>query len=316
MPIKVQHELPARAVIEKENIFIMDETRAVSQDIRPLEIALVNLMPLKEDTEIQMLRSLSNTPLQVNLCFVAPHHISKNTPMSHLNQFYLKFEDIQERYFDGLIITGAPVEMLEFEEVDFWDEIVRIMDWSQTHVTSSIFLCWAAQAAFYHFYGLKKRILKKKVSGIYSHRVHHRKTPLVRGFDDVFFAPHSRNTEVSAREIARNKDITILGDSDEAGVFLAMAENGKKIFIMGHPEYDRNTLDYEYKRDMKKGLNPQIPVNYYPDDNPENKPVLTWRGHANTLYTNWLNYYVYQATPYDLSTMSSASSQETGNIIK
>jgi len=301
MPIRVQSDLPAKAVIEKENIFIMDENRAVSQDIRPLEIVLVNLMPLKEDTEIQMLRSLSNTPIQVNLEFVAPHHISKNTPMSHLNQFYKKFEDIKDRKFDGLIITGAPVEMLDFEEVDFWDEIVSIMDWSQENVTSTIFLCWAAQAALYHFYGMKKRMLGRKLSGIYSHKVHHRKTPLVRGFDDVFLAPHSRNTEVSARDIAKNKELTVLADSDEAGVFLAMTEDGKKIFITGHPEYDRNTLDNEYRRDLKKGINPDIPFNYYPDNDPEKKPLLTWRAHANTLYTNWINYYVYQATPYDLS---------------
>ena len=300
MPIKVQSDLPAKAVIEKENIFIMDENRAISQDIRLLEIVLVNLMPLKEDTEIQMLRSLSNTPLQVNLMFVAPHHVSKNTPLSHLNQFYHKFEDIKDRKFDGLIITGAPVEMMDFEEVDFWNEIVSIMDWSETHVTSTIFLCWAAQAALYHFYGMKKRILDKKISGIYEHKVHNRKTPLIRGFDDVFCAPHSRNTEISARDIAKCKDVTVLADSDEVGVFLSIAEDGKKIFVMGHPEYDRNTLDNEYKRDMKKGLNPAIPANYYPDDNPENKPLLTWRAHANTFYTNWLNYYVYQATPYDL----------------
>ncbi len=300
MPIKVQSDLPAKAVIEKENIFIMDENRAISQDIRPLEIVLVNLMPSKEDTEIQMLRSLSNTPLQVNLMFVAPHHVSKNTPLSHLNQFYHKFEDIKDRKFDGLIITGAPVEMMDFEEVDFWNEIVSIMDWSETHVTSTIFLCWAAQAALYHFYGMKKRILDKKISGIYEHKVHNRKTPLIRGFDDVFCAPHSRNTEISARDIAKCKDVTVLADSDEVGVFLSIAEDGKKIFVMGHPEYDRNTLDNEYKRDMKKGLNPAIPANYYPDDNPENKPLLTWRAHANTFYTNWLNYYVYQATPYDL----------------
>ena len=300
MPIKVQSDLPAKAVIEKENIFIMDENRAISQDIRPLEIVLVNLMPLKEDTEIQMLRSLSNTPLQVNLMFVAPHHVSKNTPLSHLNQFYHKFEEIKDRKFDGLIITGAPVEMMDFEEVDFWNEIVSIMDWSETHVTSTIFLCWAAQAALYHFYGMKKRILDKKISGIYEHKVHNRKTPLIRGFDDVFCAPHSRNTEISARDIAKCKDVTVLADSDEVGVFLSIAEDGKKIFVMGHPEYDRNTLDNEYKRDMKKGLNPAIPANYYPDDNPENKPLLTWRAHANTFYTNWLNYYVYQATPYDL----------------
>lgn len=302
MPIKVSHDLPAREVIEKENIFIMDETRAISQDIRPLEIVLVNLMPLKEDTEIQMLRSLSNTPLQVNLTFLAPaHHKSKNTPVSHLHQFYQKFDDIRENTYDGMIITGAPVEMIDFEEVDFWDEIVQIMDWSETHVTSTIFLCWAAQAAFYHFYGLKKRMLKSKISGVFLHKVHHRKTPLVRGFDDVFWAPHSRNTEVPYNDIVRTKGVTILADSDEVGFFLAIAQEGKKIFVMGHPEYDRLTLDYEYKRDTKKGLDPIIPKNYYPGDDPSNRPLLTWRGHANTLYTNWLNYYVYQVTPYQIN---------------
>ena len=305
MPIKVKHDLPAREVIEKENIFIMDETRAISQDIRPLEIVLVNLMPLKEDTEIQMLRSLSNTPLQVNLTFVAPaHHKSKNTPVSHLHQFYQKFDEIKDRTFDGLIITGAPIELLEFEEVDFWDEIIEIMDWSETNVTSTIFLYWGAQAALYHFYGIKKRLMPSKLSGVYQHKVHHRKTPLVRGFDDVFWAPHSRNTEVSLKEVARKKEVTVLADSEEAGLFLAIAENGKKIFVMGHPEYDRNTLDYEYKRDLKKGINPSIPVNYYPDNDPKNKPLLTWRGHANTLYTNWLNYYVYQVTPYKIDDIS------------
>ncbi len=305
MPIKVKHDLPAREVIEKENIFIMDETRAISQDIRPLEIVLVNLMPLKEDTEIQMLRSLSNTPLQVNLTFIAPaHHKSKNTPISHLHQFYQKFDEIKDRTFDGLIITGAPIELIDFEEVDFWDEITEIMDWSETNVTSTIFLCWGAQAALYHFYGIKKRLMPSKLSGVYQHKVHHRKTPLVRGFDDVFWAPHSRNTEVSLKEVARNKEVTVLADSDEAGLFLAIAEEGKKIFVMGHPEYDRNTLDYEYKRDTKKGLNPSIPVNYYPDNDPKNKPLLTWRAHANTLYTNWLNYYVYQVTPYKIDDIS------------
>ena len=302
MPIKVQSDLPAKAVIEKENISIMDEHRAITQDIRPLEIVLVNLMPLKEDTEIQMLRALSNTPLQVNLTFVAPaHHKSKNTPVSHLNQFYKKFSDIKDNTFDGLIITGAPIEMMKYEEVDFWDEIKEIMDWSVTNVTSTIFLCWAAQAAFYHFYGIDKVLLPKKLSGVYEHKVYERKVPLVRGFDDYFNAPHSRNTETPAKEIKKRKDITILADSEEAGVFLAMADGGKKIFVMGHPEYDRMTLDYEYNRDLKKGIDPEIPVNYYPDDDPSRKPKLSWRGHANTLYTNWLNYYVYQATPYNLS---------------
>ena len=301
MPIRVQKDLPAKAVIEEENIFIMDETRAISQDIRPLEIALVNLMPLKNETEIQMLRSLSNTPLQVNMTLVAmEHHEAKHTSLSHLNKFYSKFSEIKDKRFDGLIITGAPVELLDFEEVNYWDELCQIMDWSRTNVTSTIFLCWAAQAAYYHFYGIQKYLLDEKLSGIYKHRVYHRKTPLVRGFDDVFLAPHSRNTQVSRADIAQIPGVTILAESDEAGVFLAMVGEGKEIYVMGHPEYDRNTLDEEYKRDLARGLNPNIPVNYYPDNNPNLKPLLTWRSHANTLYTNWLNYYVYQVTPYEL----------------
>ena len=301
MPLKVQSDLPAKAVVERENIFIMDETRAIKQDIRPLEIALVNLMPLKEDTEIQMLRALSNTPLQLNMTFVVPsHYTSKNTPVSHLNQFYHKFEEIKHKRFDGLIVTGAPLELMDFEEITYWDEMKEIMDWSQKMVTSTIFLCWAAQASLYYFYGIKKRMLEKKLSGIYEHKAHHKKTPLLRGFDDVFWAPHSRHTEVSLAEVARHKEIKVLADSEEAGLFLAIADEGKKIFVMGHPEYDRLTLDFEYKRDMKKGLNPDLPENYYPDNNPENKPQLKWRSHANILYTNWLNYYVYQVTPYEL----------------
>ncbi len=301
MPIRVQKDLPAKAVIEKENIFIMDETRAISQDIRPLEIVLVNLMPLKDETEIQMLRSLSNTPLQINLTFVAmSHHTSKNTPLTHLNQFYTTFEKIKDKRFDGVIITGAPVELMPFEEVNYWDEISEIMDWTETNSTSTIFLCWAAQAAFYHFYGINKKLLPSKLSGVYSHKVHFRKTPLVRGFDDVFWAPHSRNTETPLSQIAKHPEITVLADSDEAGLFLAMAEEGKKIFVMGHPEYDRLTLDAEYKRDTRKGIDPSIPANYYPGDDPSRKPSLVWRAHANTFYTNWVNYYVYQVTPYDI----------------
>lgn len=301
MPIKVQSNLPARAVIEKENIFIMDETRAISQDIRPLEIGLVNLMPLKNETEIQMLRSLSNTPIQLNMTFIAVSgHVTKNTPVTHLQQFYKIFDEVKDRKFDGIIITGAPLELMEYSDVDYWDEFTAIMDWSQTNATSAMFLCWSAQAAFYHFYGINKRLLPEKLSGIYLHHTHHKKTPLVRGFDDVFYAPHSRNTEVSMNDIVKCGDITVLADSDEAGAFLLMADDGKKIFVMGHPEYDRLTLDSEYRRDTERGLNPHIPVNYYPDDDPTKKPVLTWRGHANTLYTNWINYYVYQVTPYEL----------------
>ena len=280
----------------------MDEHRAISQDIRPLEIGLLNLMPIKDDTEIQMLRSLSNTPLQVNMTFVTvAHHKSKNTPMAHLNQFYKKFDEIKNRRFDGFIITGAPIELLEFEQVDYWNELCEIMDWTQRNVTSTIFICWGAQAALYHFYDIKKRLLDKKLSGVYLHRAHHKKTPLIRGYDDVFWAPHSRNTECSASDIAKCKDLTVLADSKEAGVLLMIADEGKKIFSMGHPEYDRLTLDAEYKRDMKKGLNPEMPVNYYPDNDPTQKPLLRWRGHANTFYTNWLNYYVYQSTPYDIA---------------
>ena len=301
MPLKVQSDLPVKAIIEKENIFIMDEHRAINQDIRPLEIALINLMPLKEDTELQMLRSLSNTPLQVNMTFIIPsHYVSKNTPVSHLNQFYYKFNEIKNKKFDGLIITGAPIELMEFEEVNYWDEIKEIMEWSQKNVTSTIFLCWAAQAALYYFYGIKKKIMKEKYSGIFLHKAHHKKTPLIRGFDDYFWAPHSRNTDVSLDAISKHKEIKVLADSEDVGFYLGMADEGKKIFIMGHPEYDKLSLDAEYKRDLKKGLNPHIPDNYYPNDDPSNKPTLKWRSHANLLYTNWLNYYVYQVTPYVL----------------
>ena len=301
MPIKVQGDLPAKEILERENIFVMDENRAMHQDIRPIQILIVNLMPLKEETELQLLRSLSNTPLQIDVTFLTMNsHESKNTSTSHLNKFYLHFQDVKENKYDGMIVTGAPVENMEFEEVDYWKEITEIMDWSETHVTSTIFLCWAAQASLYHFYGLKKRQLPQKMFGLFWHRVLNRKIPLVRGFDDVFLAPHSRHTEVPQDLLEKDDRITILADSEEAGVYLCMAQDGRQIFVMGHPEYDRMTLDSEYKRDLGKGLNPQIPENYYPNDDPEKKPMLTWRAHCNNLYTNWLNYYVYQVTPYDL----------------
>ena len=301
MPIRVQNDLPVKEILEQENIFVMDEYRAAHQDIRPLSIGLLNLMPLKEDTELQILRSLSNTPIQVDVTFVRmTSHVSKNTSTSHIYKFYEPFENIRERKFDGFIITGAPVEQMSFEEVDYWDELVKIMEWTKTNVTSTLHLCWGAQAGIYHHYGINKTELPKKLSGVYRHRVRNRKIPLVRGFDDVFMAPHSRHTEVPQELLEADERITILADSRQAGIFLCMAEDGRQIFVMGHPEYDRMTLDSEYKRDMGRGLNPQIPENYYPDDDPENKPVLTWRSHANNLYTNWVNYYVYQATPYDL----------------
>ncbi len=301
MPIKVQGDLPAKAVIEKENIFIMDENRAISQDIRPLQIAILNLMPLKHDTEIHLLRALSNTPLQVDITFVClESHVSKNTPASHLNKFYSKFSEIKNKHFDGLIITGAPVEQIDFEEVTYWEELKEIMDWSDTNVTSTLHICWGAQAGLYHHYGINKKLLPEKAFGIYEHKVLHRKVPLMRGFDDVFLAPHSRHTTISKADIEANEDLTILAESDEVGVFIAIDKNGKRIFVFGHPEYDRNTLDLEYKRDLEKGLPIKVPYNYYKDDNPDNPPQLTWRAHSNGLYTNWLNYYVYQVTPYDL----------------
>ena len=301
MPIKIQKDLPVREILEKENIFVMDENRAIHQDIRPIQILILNLMPLKEETELQLLRSLSNTPLQVDVTFMAVEsHESKNTSMSHLNQFYKIFPEVREKRFDGMIITGAPVEQMEFEEVDYWQELTEIIDWSESHVTSTIYLCWAAQAGLYYHYGLKKRMLEQKMFGLFWHKVMNRKIPLVRGFDDVVLAPQSRHTEVPIEDIHACKELTVLAESEEAGIFLAMADGGRKIFVMGHPEYDRVTLDGEYKRDLSKNLPIEIPKNYYQNDDSSNRPLLTWRAHANNLYTNWLNYYVYQSTPYDL----------------
>ncbi len=301
MPIRVQNDLPVKEILEQENIFVMDEYRAAHQDIRPISIGLLNLMPLKEDTELQILRSLSNTPLQVDVTFVrVGSHVSKNTSTSHIYKFYEAFEEIKKQKFDGFIITGAPVEQMPFEEVDYWEELKEIMEWTKTNVTSTLHLCWGAQAGLYYHYGIDKVQLPEKMFGVFRHHVRNRKIPLVRGFDDVFYAPHSRHTAVPQDLLEADERITILADSREAGVFLCMAEEGRQIFVMGHPEYDRVTLDTEYKRDKSKGLDIQIPVNYYPENNPENKPELIWRAHANNLYTNWLNYYVYQATPYDL----------------
>ena len=301
MPIRVQNDLPVKEILEQENIFVMDEHRAMHQDIRPIKIGLLNLMPLKEDTELQILRSLSNTPLQVDVVFVnVSSHKSKNTSTSHLNKFYVSFEEIKDQRFDGFIITGAPVEQMPFEEVDYWEELKEIMEWTKTHVTSTMHLCWGAQAGLYYHYGIEKVQLDEKVFGVFEHRVKNRKTPLVRGFDDVFYAPHSRHTTVPTEALESEEQLIILAESEEAGVFLTMSLDGKQIFVMGHPEYDRVTLNNEYMRDKNKGLEIALPKNYYPDDNFENRPLLTWRSHANNLYTNWVNYYVYQVTPYDL----------------
>ena len=302
MPIKIQSDLPAKAELEEENIFVMDENRAISQNIRPLEIIVLNLMPIKQDTELQLLRGLSNTPLQIDVTFLQmSSHVSKNTSASHIKKFYQTFEEIKSNNYDGMIITGAPVEKLDFEEVNYWDELITVMEWSKKHVTSTIHICWGAQAGLYYHYGIKKELLSKKLSGVYKHRVMNRKEPLVRGFDDVFMAPHSRYTQASRQQILDNPRLKVLADSDEAGIYIVLGDGGKEIFVMGHPEYDRLTLDQEYKRDIDKGIEPDLPVNYYPDDDCNRKPLLSWRSHANNLYTNWLNYYVYQITPYDLN---------------
>lgn len=301
MPIKTQSDLPAKEILENENIFVMDENRALHQDIRPLQVLILNNMPIKQDTELQLLRALSNTPLQVDVTFMTvKSHVSQNTSASHLNKFYITLDDVRDKKFDGMIITGAPVEDISFEEVDYWEETCEIFDWAESHVTSTFYICWAAQAAFYHYYGINKAQLPHKLFGIYEHQVSNRKIPLVRGFDDIFLAPHSRHTETPSAAIHACRDLTVLAESPVAGVFLAIAEDGRKIFVNGHPEYDRYTLKNEYFRDLNKGLPIQVPYNYFPNDNPEERPLLQWRSHSNNLYSNWLNYYVYQATPYEL----------------
>ncbi len=304
MPIKIQSDLPAKEILENENIFVMDDTRAMHQDIRPLKVAILNVMPLKEETELQLLRVLSNSPLQVDVTFLnVKSHISQNTSASHLNKFYTHYEEIKDQKFDGLIITGAPVEQLKFEEVDYWEELCNIMEWSKKNVTSTLHICWGAQAGLYYHFGIEKHELPKKLVGIYPHRVLNRKEPLVRGFDDVFYAPHSRYTGVSTEDVENNSNLKVLAKGEEPGIYICMSEGGKQVFVTGHPEYDRYTLRNEYDRDMKKGLNPDIPFNYFPDDNVENKPLLQWRSHSINLYSNWLNYYVYQATPYDVNSI-------------
>ena len=311
MPIKIQSDLPVKEILERENIFVMDENRALHQDIRAISIGILNLMPLKQDTELQILRSLSNTPIQVDVSFImVSSHESTHTSMSHLNKFYQTFDEVKHQNFDGFIITGAPVEQMEYEEVDYWEELCEIMEWSKTHVTSTLHLCWGAQAGMYYHYGIKKHMLDKKMFGVYSHKVRNRRVPLVRGFDDLFYAPHSRHTEIRREDIEKYPELTILAESDEAGIFLVANQDGTQIFVMGHPEYDRFTLHNEYMRDKNKGLPIEVPVNYYPDDDCEQKPLLQWRAHGNLLYFNYLNYYVYQATPYDFIDVNKIYSKE------
>ena len=304
MPVKVQADLPVKEILESENIFVMDETRAVHQDIRPLKIMILNLMPLKEDTELQLLRSLSNTSLQVDVTFLmVASHEAKNTSTSHLNTFYVKFEDVRKNYYDGMIITGAPVEQMEFEEVDYWDELCKIMDWSKTNVYSTFHICWGAQAALYYHYGIKKYKTPKKIFGIFPHTCLDDTHPLMRGLDDVYYVPHSRHTEIKMSDIAQVKDLQIISYSEEAGVHIVSDMECRNFFVTGHSEYDRDTLAKEYFRDLSKGLDIDMPVNYFPNNDTNLVPKMTWKGTANLIFNNWLNYFVYQKTPYDLSTL-------------
>ena len=304
MPIKIANDLPATDILSNENIFVMTETRAITQEIRPLEILILNLMPTKIVTETQLMRMLGNTPLQINISLMSTKsYESKNTPKSHLDAFYDTFDAYRKRKFDGLIITGAPVEQMPFEEVDYWDELCEIMEWSKTNVTSTFHICWGAQAALYYHYGIPKYDLKEKMFGIYEHYVvpEKKKKILLRGFDDKFYAPHSRHTEVREEDIAKVPELEVLAKSDEAGVYIVTAKSERQFFVTGHSEYDNITLASEYFRDVEKGLDIKVPKNYFEGDDPTTVPKITWRAHANLLYSNWLNYFVYQTTPYDIS---------------
>ena len=301
MPIRIPNDLPAVKTLNDENIFVMTETRAITQDIRPLKILLLNLMPKKIETETQLSRLLGNSPLQVELELIhTKSHKSKNTPAEHLLAFYKTFDDVKHKTFDGMIITGAPVENMPFEEVNYWDELCEIMEWSKTHVHSTFHICWGAQAGLYYHFGINKKPLDKKMFGVFKHKADYKKSILFRGFDDEFMVPHSRHTTVDIEDVEKVPEIKILASSEEAGVYAMATAEGKQIFITGHSEYDANTLANEYFRDLGEGKPIEIPKNYFPDDNPENKPVVTWRSHANLLYSNWLNYFVYQTTPYDI----------------
>ena len=304
MPIKIANGLPARKTLESENIFVMDENRATTQDIRPLKILILNLMPTKITTETQLARLLGNTPLQIEVELLAVSGwVPKHTSKEHMLTFYKVFDDIKDQYFDGMVITGAPVELMDFEEVDYWRELCRIMDWSTSHVYSTFHICWGAQAALYHHYGIPKVVLPEKMFGVFSHRVTHRGSILFRGFDDTFMVPHSRHTTVRKEDILKTKGLKILAESEEAGVYAVSTDEGRRIFIMGHSEYDTETLASEYFRDKEAGLDISVPKNYFPGDDDSRRPSCDWRSGANLLYSNWLNYFVYQSTPYDINTV-------------
>ena len=311
MPIKIPNELPAVKTLTEENIFVMTETRAITQDIRALKIVVLNLMPKKIVTETQLSRILGNTPLQIDLELIRtashkPHHVSEE----HLLAFYKTFDDIKDKYYDGMVITGAPVELLSFEEVDYWPELCAIMEWSKTHVHSTFHICWGAQAGLYYHYGVPKYRLPEKMFGVFPHKVEYKRSILFRGFDDVFWVPHSRHTSVRREDIEAHPELRILASSQEAGVYAVTTDQGRQVFIMGHSEYDPNTLKEEYERDVAKGLPIKVPVNYFPDDDPSREPIVSWRAHANLLYCNWLNYFVYQTTPYDLNELKKADKDD------
>lgn len=301
MPLNVPDKLPAVEILEQENIFVMTETRAIHQDIRPLHIVILNLMPLKIKTETHLLRVLSNTPLQVEIVLLhIKNHQSKNTPIEHLETFYQTFDEIKHKKYDGMIITGAPVEKLDFESVDYWNDLKTIFDWTNTHVTSTMFICWGAQAGLYHFYNIPKYDIERKMFGVFEHTINNSKEPIIRGFDEVFQAPHSRHTEIRPQDIEKIKDLEIISESEEAGVYLVVSKSRRQIFVTGHSEYDPSTLKDEYERDKSKGLPIEIPKHYFPNDDPTQQPHVRWKSHANLLFSNWLNYYVYQATPYNI----------------
>ena len=304
MPIKIPNSLPARQTLEAENIFVMTELRAMHQDIRPLKLLILNLMPTKIVTETQLLRKLSNTPLQIEVQLLRTiSHDAKNADEDHLSSFYVSLDDIRDQFYDGMIITGAPVENLDFTDVDYWPELCEIMEWTKTKVHSTLHICWGAQAGLYYHYGIEKHSLGKKMFGVFPHRMLKPKSPIFRGFDDVFYAPHSRYTEVHTEDILKVPDLELMAESDEAGVFMVKSADSRRFFVMGHPEYDRETLALEYRRDVDRGLDIAVPANYFPDDDPTQDPVVRWRSTAQLFYTNWLNYYVYQTTPYNISTI-------------
>jgi homoserine O-succinyltransferase len=302
MPLNLPDKLPAIELLKQEHIFVIDHSRASQQDIRPLKIVILNLMPLKITTETDLIRLLSNTPLQLEISFMKlKSHTSKNTPIEHMKAFYKDFELLREERFDGMIVTGAPVEQMDFEQVTYWNEIQEVFDWARTHVTSTLFICWAAQAGLYHYYGIPKYPLEKKMFGVFAHHMNQPHLPIFRGFDDVFYVPHSRHTELHREDILKVKGLDLVAESDESGVYMIMARGGREIFVTGHSEYSPDTLDAEYHRDLAKGLPIEMPKNYYRDNNPENEPLVRWRAHANLLFSNWLNYYVYQETPFDVN---------------